>query len=152
MSKSAADSRIERWRRGSPWLAVYRDEIKVQIDEGLVDYMHRWVLQTPFGALRLHKILRPDNQEDPHDHPFDMLVWRLKGTYVEDLLVADCMVRFVRRPSVFPRRIRATDVHQIVELPDGPCWSFVWAGPRRRTWGFHTDNGFVPYYDYGCEP
>jgi hypothetical protein len=36
------------------------------------DYMRRWILQTPFGALRVHKILRSDRADAWHDHPADL--------------------------------------------------------------------------------
>ncbi len=33
-------------------------------------YMERWILDTPWGTLRLHHILRSDDDKACHDHPF----------------------------------------------------------------------------------
>lgn len=46
------------------------------------DYMHRWILKTPFGSLRLHHILRSDSADAWHDHPADLIMLVL-GRYRE---------------------------------------------------------------------
>ena len=47
------------------------------------DYMRRWTLRTPIGMLRLHHILRGDDDREFHDHPFDFTSIILAGGYVE---------------------------------------------------------------------
>lgn len=49
----------------------------------LGDYMHRWILRTPWGTLRLHHILRSDDDRHLHDHPFDFTSFLLTGGYLE---------------------------------------------------------------------
>ncbi len=39
-------------------------------------YMLRYIAQLPSGnSIRLHKIVRPDQDRAPHDHPFDTVSW-----------------------------------------------------------------------------
>jgi hypothetical protein len=47
------------------------------------DYMHRWLVRTPWFTLRIHHILRSDNERDLHDHPFDFTSFIFKGSYTE---------------------------------------------------------------------
>lgn len=163
--KTASLTRKFVWTCGP----FYKDQVEGFDGE---PYMVRWACKLPGGrALRLHKILRPDPDRHPHDHPFDMHVWVLWGGYVERLYVRDVLVfgptpvapsgqgiepdfsdsltiQAARWPSLLPRFVKATDVHQIVKLYRGVSWSVVLAGPRKRTWGFWTKAGFIPYNEY----
>jgi hypothetical protein len=106
------------------------------------DYMRRWVLLTPLGMIRLHHILRSDTREF-HDHPMDFMSFIVKGGYVE------------HRPNMPPRWFfpgdvnvrKAEDLHYL-ELLDGQAWTFVLALPYRRSWGFHTDEGWIAAGEY----
>jgi hypothetical protein len=42
-----------------------------------VPYMLRWIIQTPFGGVRLQKITASDRERYLHDHPFDFITFRL---------------------------------------------------------------------------
>lgn len=108
------------------------------------DYMRRWVIFTPWGAARLHCILRGDDRAALHDHPMDFKSLILRGGYIE------------HTPDRPPRRFlpgdvvvkRAEDLHAL-ELIDGPAWTLVLAGPLRREWGFMTpDEGWIPASEY----
>lgn len=50
------------------------------------DYMHRWILKTPLGMIRLHKILRSDSDRTWHDHSSNLLSFILWGTYREQFV------------------------------------------------------------------
>lgn len=110
------------------------------------DYMRRWTFSTPWGMLRLHNILRSDSREHFHDHPFDFKSVILKGGYTE------------YTPNREPRKYvqldvnvkKAEDLHYLV-LNSESVWTFVFAGLRRRDWGFQTEHGWVTaskYDDY----
>lgn len=102
------------------------------------EYMHRWYFRTPWGAIRLHHILRSDQAEALHDHPWDFCSFLLSGGYTE--------VRpdgAVYHPQGSVVRRRAEDLHRLIIWR--PVWTLVFTGPRRRTWGFQTETGWVPW-------
>lgn len=107
------------------------------------DYMRRWQLRVPQGALRLHHILRGDDDRDYHDHPMDFTSLVLSGGYIE------------HSPDKEPRKFlpgdvnrkRAEDLHRL-ELIGDDAWTIVLAGPFRRDWGFKTEDGWVVAGDY----
>lgn len=48
-----------------------------------VPYMHRYyVMEWPW-RVRIHEILRSDEDRDLHDHPYDFVTFMLKGGYIE---------------------------------------------------------------------
>lgn len=115
-----------------PGLWLYADH--------LGDYMQRWIIQHPWGHIRLHHILKSDEGRDLHDHPFDFISFLLIGWYIEHLPGGD--QRFVNCVNVH----KAEDLHRL-EL-DIPVWTLVFTGPRRRSWGFKTASGWVPWREY----
>lgn len=135
-------------------------------------YMRRFILRTPWGTVRLHNILRSDADRHLHDHPFDFVSFLLNGGYREttpcaacngtgkfidpDLMwdprppdCRDCMstgkrLRFWPRFSVV--RKQAEDLHCLTI--DKPVWTLVFSGPKRRDWGFATEDGWVHNEQY----
>jgi len=114
---------------------------------GGVLYLRRLhLIQTPWFAIMLHWIVRPDPQPDTHDHPVSFLSIMLRGWYWE------CVSGGRGEPGlcVFRRWFnfkRATDRHRIVATSPS-CVSLVFAGPVVRSWGFHTARGWVPWREY----
>lgn len=100
------------------------------------DYMHRWICETPFGAVRLHHILRSDEARALHDHPWTFCSLLISGGYWE---VTDAGRTWWPRFSV--RRVRAETPHRLIL--DSPVWTLVVTGPKAREWGFHTDSGWM---------
>lgn len=114
------------------------------------DYMHRWIFQHPWGTVRVHHILRSDNDRHPHDHPWNFVSLILSGSYKERLFTEYTSERnhsmlLIFSPGMINRK-KATDMH--VLTLDKPVWTFVISGPRLRTWGFHTPDGFIPWREY----
>lgn len=129
---------IEGWRgrcRDEQGWRAYRHDVG--------DYMHRVILQSPAGTLRLHRILR-DDASDPHDHPWDFTSRILRGTYVETRPGDPTEHRF--GPASVNAK-QAEDLHRL-RVVDGPVWTFVESGPVRRDWGFATDQGWVHWRRY----
>jgi hypothetical protein len=130
----------------------------------LPEYMLRWYLRLdatlPSGEashryLRLHCILRSDNDRDLHDHPFDFTSLILKGSYREHYydpaLGSDPSDPANHRTRVYRPGDRNTcqaDKAHRIEVLDGPVWTLVWSGPRVRKWGFHTPEGWVVWNQY----
>lgn len=119
-----------RWKLG-------RDEIAT---DGTV-YMRRWFFWCPWFGIRVHHILRSDHDRHLHDHPWDFLSILLWGVYYEALNDGRGL-RF-RRWVV---RHKAEDLHRLVLSK--PVWTLVLTGPKRKSWGFLTEDGMVPWREY----
>jgi hypothetical protein len=131
VSSTSTEGRIvyRRWRIGG---IEYRSDLIAR------DYMRRWTLRTPWGALRLHHILRSDHDRHFHDHPMSFVSFVLRGGYVEHR--PEHAPRHCRPGSVVARR--AEDLHRL-ELLGRDAWTFVLAAPLRRKWGFLTEDGWI---------
>jgi hypothetical protein len=120
-------------------------------------YLFRWTLFScgRFQIL-LHRFLRSDSAA-VHDHPWSFVSIVLWGGYREELQRADLrietrttdalrmsqIVEFLHRPWFSLARRRAEDRHR-VEI-DGPAWTLVVTGPRRRDWYFYPRGVRVPW-------
>lgn len=126
-------------------------------------YLVRWSLTTPFGDIKLHHILRSDEERDLHDHPWSFVSLILWGGYWEhtaEFVFGDPRYDYrdsvsglpstrrtwhgpgsiLRRPAPSPHRL---------ELPRGrSAWTLVITGPRTREWGFRTICGWLPWNEY----
>lgn len=118
------------------------------------EYMERWLLMTPWGTLRLHHILRSDDDRELHDHPWDFVSLLLSAGYEEQVPARPGSPRltpdrrwevrtFLKGETV---RHRAEDLHRL-EVPT-PAWTLVLTGPTRRSWGFLTEYGWMHYKDW----
>lgn len=100
------------------------------------------VLKTPWFALMVHWIHKPDPEPDLHDHPVTFLSVILSGWYVERLASG----RFVRRRWFnFVRAAR--HVHAIRRVCPGTV-TLCLVGPKVREWGYHTAAGWVHWKAY----
>lgn len=117
----------------------------------LTDYMRRWIVKTPFGMLRLHRILRRDLDRDPHDHPFDFVSIVLFGGYVEELYgikggkPESCETIWHTAGSVIRRK--AEDAHRICYVQPSTTTLVLTSG-KKRSWGFYTHQGWIPWRSY----
>lgn len=101
---------------------------------------------TRWGQVLLHVFHRPDEDPDPHSHPWPFWTLPLSGSYVEEVLCSDGVVRTQRVQWLRPHRRPVTHAHRVVR----------WTGPRRflvtlfwrpaalRDWGF-----WMPVTEYG---
>lgn len=109
------------------------------------------ILKTPWFAICLHWIMRPDPEPYLHDHPVTFLSLILRGAYAER-----------RHKPTHPKDngydlkvhrwynfIRATpeDRHQIIYTRHNTL-TLCFMGPVARQWGYHTDDGWVYWKDY----
>jgi hypothetical protein len=108
------------------------------------------LLETPWLAVYLHHIHRPDKDPDPHDHPWAFVSLVLCGGYREyvwpDKRDEDRWYERAR-PRWSLRRLDRRAAHLISEIT-GPLWTLVVTGPRRGEWGFWQGGRFVPWQDY----
>lgn len=135
-------------------------EITKETEWGTVEvYLRRWYLwRTKSGAsIRLHHICLPDQDQDPHDHPWWFLSIVLFGGYDERWIRHlpgakggwRLYFRKVRRFSFH----RATDGHKITHLrrPKRGAWTIIITGRERNQWGFLTPTGKVPWREYAAQ-
>lgn len=137
----AAGVRIVRlYKHGLRW-AFWRWTETPQ-SENYIRRLH--LVKTPWFAVCLHWINRPDPEPYLHDHPVTFLSLILRGSYWE----------WRSRPGAFHRRwfnfIRATDAHTICWV-DSPTLTLCFMGPKRQEWGYYLPQGKVYYKDYYAE-
>lgn len=114
-------------------------------------YLVRWSLWLPFGmSLKLHQILRPDDDRCEHDHPWWFLRIILCGGYFEHCNGSGPIHRKPWRPWA-PWRIYfcgAKFRHRITALPRGSSWTLVLCGPKSNAWGFYTKSGWMHWQKF----
>ncbi len=113
------------------------------------------VLKTPLFAICLHWIMKPDAEPHLHDHPVSFLSLILRGGYAEirerRVVQYACRDKYVKQ--ILNHRwfnfIRASehDRHRII-LARRNTLTLCFMGPKKRTWGFHTPEGWVAWQDY----
>lgn len=114
------------------------------------DYLRRWSLWLPFGlSVKLHEIVRNDEDRCEHDHPWWFVRVILCGGYVEQIAGR----LYFRRPwrPWAPWRVylcRPSFRHRITFLPAGSSWSLLLCGPNRERWGFYTLSGWMHWRDF----
>jgi hypothetical protein len=109
-------------------------------------YLRRWFIRPEglTGGVYLHQILRDDDDRALHDHPWDADVFIFAGSYRE--VRADCPEGELFTAGTY-RRMKAETAHRLVVV-DSPVWTLVFFGPRRREWGFHCPQGWVPWQEF----
>lgn len=141
--------------RGSTRWALWEwGDIPSKTDPSVVYLRRLRVVQTPWFSVLVHQIFEPDSDRDPHDHPWSFGSLVVRGGYTED--VSEKITLFGRvvegkTRNEWPRwswhRMTTKEAHRITSvLPD--TMTLVVTGPRVRTWGFWTDQGFVPWDQY----
>jgi hypothetical protein len=110
-------------------------------------YMTRWVLNFGLFSLRLHRWNSGDDDRHYHDHPWDFLVFVLKGWYWNETRLG------WETMGAFTVRFRRAEHRHAVLKPDDepPCWTFLICGPKRRKWGFWIGEKFKKANKYFFE-
>jgi hypothetical protein len=128
----------------SRWHLPYR-VIEDACDPGAGPMLVRYfVLRTHWLGIYLHHFLRSDNDLHFHDHPWSFLTLLLSGGYREHTPAGT----FWRRR--FSILFRTAEWRHWVEV-EKPVWTLVMRFPRRREWGFHTEEGWIDWRTYGRE-
>lgn len=112
--------------------------------------VRRIIFRCRWFGIHLHHILRSDSDRALHDHPWSFVSVILWGGYWE-WVDGDMDGRVYARVGTWkcPGSVlirRAEHAHRVTL--DRPCWSLVFTGPRRRTWGFYGDSGWLPWREY----
>lgn len=100
-------------------------------------YLVRWTFLTLFGwRLRLHKIVREDNDTCLHDHPWTFIGVVFRGGYVEEVPDDRGGFKRVHRKPLSFFYHRPEFSHRIAEVAEGGSWTLLLCGPPVRPWGF----------------
>lgn len=115
------------------------------VDSEYITRLH--VVKTPWFAICLHWLNKPDPEPYLHDHPVTFLSVILRGGYQE-------VRRVGTNPPQHPRHTRfnwitasSDDRHSICFIYPGTL-TLCFMGPKTRDWGFHTPMGWVMWKDY----
>lgn len=123
-------------------------------------YMERWWVLRPRWwlpvSIRLHHILRSDNERHLHDHPWPFLSLILRGGYWE--VLPEDQGRHPRYDAVGKKRRwcapghlvfhRARDRHRLELRPGETCWTLFIIGRKSQHWGFYTSSGKIHWREY----
>jgi hypothetical protein len=96
--------------------------------------------------------MRADEDEHPHNHPFNFMSIILSGGYREELIEfnKDGMFRFCdsvfKKPFSVLFRSRQT-YHQLVELKE-PTLTLVVTGKRGLHWGYLVNGNLIGHREY----
>lgn len=127
---------VRKYKSGTGW-CVWR---WTDVDSKYIARLH--VVKTPWFAICLHWIHKPDPEPFDHDHPVSFLSIILRGGYTE------------RRNGKLKQRryfnwisASKSDVHTITWVAPHTL-TLALMGPKRRDWGFHTDGGWVYWKEY----
>lgn len=141
--------RNRKYKTGTRWgIWLWTD-----VDSEYIRRLH--VLKTPWFAICLHWILKPDAEPYVHDHPVTFLSLILRGGYCEERqqvwsgYAQRDEVRTTHRTHRWFNFIRASkgDRHRITHVfPKTLTVCFM--GPKTREWGFWIDGKWVYWKDY----
>lgn len=93
----------------------------------------------------LHKIVKSDNDESLHDHPWSFFNIILSGGYYESLFKRGESNNITgetitwRRPGYYSKN-KANHCHKISLKNNTPCWTLFVPFKRVRPWGFWKKN------------
>lgn len=102
-----------------------------------------YLVECRWFGIAIHWINGPSVEEDPHDHPRSFLSIVLRGCYFE---TRRSQLGWVRHFNYF-KGVR-WDFHRIISVSEGGCVTLVFEGHKKRPWGFHTSEGWVPWREY----
>lgn len=106
-------------------------------------YLDRlYIIRCKWFSVRFHKILMSDMDRHLHDHPWNWVTFMVKGAYVE---TTEKGSRKVRAGMVNGHK--ATTPHKLTLLSK-EVWTVFITGRETREWGFHTEEGWLPHFEY----
>lgn len=136
-------------------------------------YMHRWWLFNPYNhetrkprwrwlpfSIRVHHIVKPDDDLHLHDHPWNARTIILRGGYLEEIpagidgrhperghrISRKCVGRFRQQGDTNP--IGFGEFHRIIHVAEGGAYTLFISGRYRGDWGFQVDGEKVPWREY----
>jgi hypothetical protein len=146
----ASDVTIKRRTTTWSWALLQRHWVKIN-DEYMLKRLK--IVQTPWFAVLLTKIYKPDSERYPHSHFRSAVSLILSGGYTERVFsdpadLSKFIVRSNRRWSL--HTIPTSIAHSITRV-EKPLWTLLLAGPTTGEFVFWTPDGKIDYTEYGKE-
>ncbi|AZF37751.1 hypothetical protein C4J88_2971 [Pseudomonas sp. R4-39-08] len=143
--------------------------------DGTEMYMGRWWLFNPYSrethkpalwwcpwSFRVHHIMRPDEDRDLHDHPWNARTIILEGWYTEQRLLDSedpvlsglnvpagaQATEYIDRHAGDTARLNHGEYHRIDELSPGGVYTLFITSKWRGDWGFLVNGVKVPWRTY----
>lgn len=138
------DDYMERY-----WLVPYVYLEKVKFFERPI----AWIFQRFGIAIRIHHILRSDDDRAFHDHPWWYVSIILKGSYTEVTPVFKSGIYQGHLHKIFTANDllvrRPYSWHRLV-LTEGRVWTLFITGPKKQEWGFmpHPRGNKIHHKEY----
>jgi len=144
---------------GTRWNFMKWADIPEARDRRYVYLRRLRIVQTPWFAVYLHWIMQPDEDRDPHDHPFAFWSLIVRGGYTERVwrvLRGQTLLHAIDHGythNVWSRwswhKMDQDHAHMVSHLQPGTI-TLVVAGPKRANgrWGFYTSDGFIAWKPY----
>lgn len=134
-------ARSRKYKSGTGWCFWRWTDVRSEY----ITRLH--VVKTPWCALCLHWINKPDAEPWLHDHPVSFLSIILRGGYAEKRW-SPSRGEYIKLNSWW-NFIRATDAdrHRII-LTRANTLTLCFMGPKTREWGFHMPAGWIMWKDY----
>lgn len=109
--------------------------------------LHKDRLESSYFNIFLHKIVKSDDDDSLHDHPWSFFSIILSGGYYESLfkrgettnnIIGETLTW---RPVGYYSKNKATYCHKISLKNNTPCWTLFFAFKQTRPWGFWKKDG-----------
>lgn len=130
-------------------------------------YMGRWWLFNPYPAsgaakrkgwgwlpsVRIHHIMRADEDRHHHDHPWNARTIILRGWYREQRAIrySDTPIPLVltfTRQGGDTATLKFGEYHRISKVSPGGVWTLFITWKYQGVWGFNVDGVKVPWRRY----
>ena len=108
------------------------------------DYLKRWYIipRNRWFNVYLHEFNRSDDDRAFHDHPWYSCSFLVSGEMKEH------SYKGIRLLYKFLPVFRTAKFAHRLELVKGPVTTLFITGPVQRSWGFHADNGWIPWEEF----
>lgn len=113
-------------------------------------HFRRWrILATPWFSIFVHGIYKHDEDQHMHDHPWNFYSLILKGAYSEKFKSKDGSKQEDSvRVALTGAYRKAEDYHKITHLHSKAVYTLVFAGKRRREWGYDVNGKWMENGEY----
>lgn len=133
--------RSRKYKSGTGW-CLWR---WTDVDSEYILRLH--MLKTPWCAVCLHWIRKPDAEPWLHDHPVSFLSLILRGGYAEKRQTLTLEPQYVVHRRFNFMRASIHDRHRIVFCRSNTL-TLCFMGPKMREWGFHMPEGWLMWKGY----
>jgi hypothetical protein len=114
-------------------------------------HFRRWrFFDSPWFGIYLHYIAKADEDKHPHDHPWSFWGIILKGGYIEEFYswVTWPQPQLNSNFAGMSFYRRASGEYHKINTVVRPTWTLVFHGPKKPTWGYMTEAGWMDNQTY----